>query len=221
VTKEALNKRIFDIFLSTLGLFFSAPFWFIIAILTLLEDGRPIFYLQDRVGKDGRIFKGVKFRSMVLEAEKNFGPVQAQEHDGRITKLGRILRVSAMDELPQLWNIVKGDMSFVGPRALRPFEVDSEDGKVRSIWEFEGAKERSSVRPGLTGIAQILAPRDIPRSEKFKYDIWYIKKRNFWLDVRIIILSFFITFMGKWEIREERFKVLTSRLNSQIGKDKS
>lgn len=218
---DSLNKRIFDMFLSSLGLFFSAPLWFIITILILLEDGMPIFYLQDRTGRGGRIFKGVKFRSMIKAAETGLGPIQAREHDARVTQIGGILRVTAMDELPQLWNIFKGDMSFVGPRALRPFEVDSEDDKVRSIWEFEGAKERSSVKPGLTGIAQILAPRDIPRSEKFKYDIWYVNNQNFWLDIKIIMFSFFITFMGKWEIRGERFKVLNNRFNSQIRKDKS
>lgn len=218
---DSLNKRIFDMFLSSLGLFFSAPLWFIITILILLEDGRPIFYLQDRTGRGGRIFKGVKFRSMIKTAETGLGPIQAREHDARVTQIGGILRVTAMDELPQLWNIFKGDMSFVGPRALRPIEIDTEDGQPKSVWEFEGFGERSSIRPGLTGVAQILAPRDIPRSEKFKYDIWYVKNRNFWLDIRIIILSFFITFMGKWEIREERFKTLTQRLNYQISKGES
>lgn len=156
---------------------------------------------------------------MVPDAEKKVGPVQAKEHDTRVTNIGRILRATAMDELPQLINILKGEMSFVGPRALRPIEIDSEDGQLRSVWEFGGFKERSLISPGLTGIAQVLAPRDISRSEKFKYDIWYAKNQNFWLDIKIIILSFLVTFMARWETRKERFKTLAKGLHSQIVKE--
>lgn len=195
-------KRIFDFALALIGLFLSLPLWVLLTFMIWLEDGWPIFYAQDRVGKDGVIFAGFKFRSMRYAAEQGLGPVQAKESDIRSTKLGRILRVTAMDELPQLWNIVKGDMSFVGPRALRPVEIDINDQELRGIWEFPGFAERSKVRPGLTGVAQILAPRDISRAEKFKYDIWYIRNRSFWLDMRLIFLSFFITFLGRWEKRE-------------------
>ncbi|MCX5712945.1 MAG: sugar transferase [Candidatus Omnitrophica bacterium] len=213
-------KRIFDFLLALIGLCVSAPFWILFALAIWFEDGRPVFYLQERVSKNGRIFNGRKFRSMSKTAESVVGPVQAKENDTRITKTGRILRATAMDELPQLWNILKGDMSFVGPRAIRPVEIDGEDAKPRSAWEFEGFKERSSVRPGLTGVAQVLAPRDISRTNKFKYDIWYIKNQSFYLDIKLIMISFLITFTGKWEKRQERFNLLTSKLRDKINSQK-
>ena len=212
-------KRIFDFLLALVGLLMSLPLWFIFALAIWLEDKGEIFYFQERAGKDGKIFKSVKFRSMVSEAEEISGPIQSHEHDRRVTKLGRILRKTAMDELPQLWNILKAEMSFVGPRALRPFEIDGPDNKPKSIKEFEGFDQRCRIRPGLTGTAQILAPRDISRREKFKYDIWYVNHQSLWLDIKIIILSFFITFMGKWEIRLPRFKSLTKKLYCRITKD--
>jgi len=213
-------KRICDFLLALIGLCVSMPFWLIFAFAIWLEDRRPVFYSQERVGKDGRIFNGLKFRSMLKTAEIGTGPLQAKENDVRITKIGRILRATAMDELPQLWNILKGDMSFVGPRAIRPVEIDGEDGKPRSVREFDGFKERSSVRPGLTGVAQVLAPRDISRTEKFKYDTWYIKNQSFYLDIKLIIVSFLITFTGKWEKRQERFNLLTSKLRDKINSQK-
>lgn len=211
-------KRAFDFFLALIGLSISMPLWIIFGLAIWLEGGAPVFYAQERVGKDGRIFKGWKFRSMIKTAEAGGLPVQAKENDARITSIGRILRASAMDELPQLWNIFKGDMSFVGPRALRPAEVDSENETLQSVWEFKDFKERSTIRPGLTGVAQILAPRDIPRAKKFKYDIWYIKNQNFWLDIYIVIISFLISVMARWETRKDRFKNLAR--NFRIAADK-
>ncbi|MFX0195824.1 MAG: sugar transferase, partial [Candidatus Hodarchaeota archaeon] len=113
-------KRIFDITLSISGIILSSLLYVLISLAILLEDGWPVFYFQERIGKGGRIFKALKFRSMIKDAEKELGPVQAKENDPRVTKVGRILRATALDELPQLINILKGDMSFVGPRALRP-----------------------------------------------------------------------------------------------------
>jgi len=153
---------------------------------------------------------------MIVDAEKYFGPLQAQDHDQRVTRIGRLLRNTAMDELPQLINILKGDMSFVGPRALPPVEIEAGDSQPKSVWEFKGFKERSGITPGLTGIAQILAPRDIPRSEKFKYDIWYVKNQSFLLDIYLIFLSFLVTFMGKWETREDRLAFLLKGLKKKV-----
>ena len=197
-------KRIFDFLLALVGITLSFPLWIFLSFLILLEDGLPVFYGQDRIGKDARIFRSLKFRSMRYAAEKDLGPVQAEEEDARSTKTGKILRVMALDELPQLWNILKGDMSFVGPRALRLIETDADEAEPRAIWEFEGFTERLKVKPGLTGVAQILAPRDIPRSRKFKYDIWYIKNQSFWLDIRLVAISFLITFKGSWEKRGDK-----------------
>jgi lipopolysaccharide/colanic/teichoic acid biosynthesis glycosyltransferase len=111
-----------------------------------------------------------------------------------------------MDELPQLVNILKGDMSFVGPRALRPGEIEATgDGTVVSMEEIAGYRERTAVQPGLTGIAQIYAPRDVARRHKFRYDRVYVKRRSFWLDIRLILLSFWISMRGTWEHRQRKF----------------
>jgi lipopolysaccharide/colanic/teichoic acid biosynthesis glycosyltransferase len=198
-------KRAFDIFLSLVGIIGSSPLWILFALAVLIEDGLPIFYLQNRVGKNGRIFKGIKFRSMIKDAEKDSGPVQAVENDPRVTKVGRLLRATAMDELPQLINILKGDMSFVGPRALRPAEKEvrgsPEETEIEKIPSYQ---ERLAVRPGLTGLAQVYLPGEALRSEKFQYDLLYIKKQSFFLDLKLIFLSFCITFRGKWESREKK-----------------
>ncbi len=199
-------KRPFDMVLSGVGLLGSAPLWGIIALGVKLEDRGPVFYGQERVGKDGIRFKAWKFRSMIPDADRAYGPVQAGENDRRVTCVGRILRATAMDELPQLWNIFAGDMSFVGPRALLPKEVEvNGNGGPVSMTQIPGYEARHQVTPGLTGIAQIFAARDIPRRQKFKYDLLYIKKQSFWLDLKLIALSFWITFRGKWEHRGKKF----------------
>jgi lipopolysaccharide/colanic/teichoic acid biosynthesis glycosyltransferase len=199
-------KRLFDIFLSSIGLIGSSPLWILFSLAIKLEDRGPIFYRQEQVGKGGRIFKALKFRSMIRDAEKVTGPVQAVENDPRVTKVGRILRATAMDELPQLVNILKGDMSFVGPRSLRPNEKEVHGNPDEtSIENIPGYKERLTVRPGLTGIAQVYLPGDALRKEKFKYDLQYIKNQSFLLDLKLIFLSFWITFRGKWESRQKKF----------------
>jgi lipopolysaccharide/colanic/teichoic acid biosynthesis glycosyltransferase/glycosyltransferase involved in cell wall biosynthesis len=201
-----LAKRLFDVCLAGLGLLVSAPLWALIAVAIKLEDGGPVFYAQDRVGLHGGRFRGLKFRSMVPEADRRFGPRQAGEHDPRITRVGRLLRATAMDELPQLWNIFRGDMSFVGPRALMPAEIEVRaGGEAVRIEDVPGYEERHRVRPGLTGIAQIFADRDIPRRHKFRLDLLYIRKQSFWLDLKLIALSFWITFRGTWERRGPKF----------------
>jgi len=198
-------KRIFDIILSLSGIIVSSPLWLLISLAIILDDGCPVFYLQDRIGKKGKIFKALKFRSMVNDAEKETGPIQAKEKDPRVTRVGRILRATAMDELPQLVNILKGDMSFVGPRALRPaeLEIHGNPGTV-SLEDIPGSRERQSVSPGLTGLAQVYLPTDALREEKFGYDLQYIKVQSLWLDLKLIVLSFWITFRGKWESREKK-----------------
>ena len=198
-------KRCFDILLSSVGLFLSAPVWAFIALRIYLEDRGPIFFKQERVGKDGRIFQVYKFRSM--KVEQNDSPVQAGENDQRITRFGKTLRATALDELPQLWNVLKGEMSFVGPRPLMMDEVEihssNQDAEsIRSLFE-----KRCTARPGLTGVAQIYAPRDIPRRRKFRYDLFYIKNQSFFLDLKLIFLSFLITFMGRWESRRTKLKI--------------
>jgi len=199
-------KRAFDVALSGAGLIGSAPLWGLIALLIKLEDGGPVFYGQERSGLNGLPFQVRKFRSMIPDAEARVGAVQATLYDPRVTRIGRLLRATAMDELPQLWNIFRGDMSFTGPRALRPGEIETlGSGQVELLEDVPGFAARASVRPGLTGIAQIFAPRDIPRRLKFRYDRLYVRRQSLWLDVRLIALSFWITFCGSWEARGRKF----------------
>jgi lipopolysaccharide/colanic/teichoic acid biosynthesis glycosyltransferase len=201
-----LGKRALDAGLSGLGLLCSLPVWVVVAAAVRLEDGGPIFYSQERVGRRGRVFRAFKFRSMIPDAEARVGALQASEHDPRVTRVGRLLRATALDELPQLWNIFSGDMSFVGPRALRPGEIEAgSGGELVALEDVPGFEERCQVRPGLTGIAQIFAARDIPRRQKFRYDRLYIHRQSFWLDLRLIMLSFWITFRGTWEARGRKF----------------
>lgn len=199
-------KRLFDLVLAAMGLILSSPLWLLFSALIKLEDGGPVFYGQERVGQGGRRFRSWKFRSMVPDSDERFGPLQARDGDARVTRVGRLLRATAMDELPQLWNIFRGDMSFVGPRALLPEEIEvNANGDLIPLEKIPGHEARHRVRPGLTGVAQIYASRDIPRRHKFKYDLLYIKQHTFWLDIRLILLSFWISVRGKWESRQRKF----------------
>ena len=199
-------KRAFDVALAGAGLLLSAPLWGLFAAAIKLEDGGPIFFTQERVGRGGCTFTTLKFRSMRPDAEAISGAVQATEHDPRVTRVGRSMRATAMDELPQLWNIFRGDMSFVGPRALRPGEIEAESGHIMTkLEDVPGFEHRIKVRPGLTGIAQVYARRDLPRRQKFRYDRLYVERGSFWLDVRLILLSFWISVQGTWEVRGRKF----------------
>jgi lipopolysaccharide/colanic/teichoic acid biosynthesis glycosyltransferase len=200
-----MAKRAFDVGVALAGLALSAPFWLLIAALIKLNDSGPVFYGQQRVGRGGVRFWSWKFRSMVPDADARFGPRQAVASDTRITRVGRVLRATAMDELPQLWNVLRGDMSVVGPRALMPEEIEvSGDGVSVPLEKIAGFDSRHRVRPGLTGIAQIYADRDIPRHQKFRYDLVYIRKQTLWLDLRLVLLSFWITLRGRWDVRGAR-----------------
>jgi lipopolysaccharide/colanic/teichoic acid biosynthesis glycosyltransferase len=198
-------KRFFDMALAGAGLVASAPLWALFGAAIKIEDGGPIFFTQERVGLRGRVFSALKFRSMRPDAEAGVGAVQATENDPRVTRIGRMMRATAMDELPQLWNIFRGDMSFVGPRALRPGEVEGNGGAIVHLEEIPGYATRIAVRPGLTGIAQIYAPRDVPRRQKFRYDRLYVRRQSMLLDLRLILLSFWISFRGTWESRGRKY----------------
>ena len=199
-------KRYLDIVVSLLGLIFSFPISIIIALGIWLEDGWPIFYCSERVGLGGRFFRTYKFRTMVADSDIRFGPLQAGQNDQRITRVGRVLRATALDEIPQLWNVLKGDMSIVGPRALLPAEIEvrqsnSNGNGAVPLEMIPGYSKRHSIKPGLTGIAQIYAPRDISRRQKFRYDFIYLRRQSLEMDLRFILLSLWITFRAKWESR--------------------
>ena len=200
------GKRALDVALSGVGVLLSAPLWAHIAAAIKIDTRGPVFYGQPRVGEGGRIFRVLKFRSMIVDAEKDTGPLPAGEDDQRVTRVGRVLRATAMDELPQLWNIFLGDMSVVGPRALRPEEIDIDSaGRPVPLQAIPGFAARSAIPPGLTGIAQIYARRDVSRRQKFRFDRLYIRRQSMLLDVRLILLSFWITARGTWEAREKKF----------------
>jgi lipopolysaccharide/colanic/teichoic acid biosynthesis glycosyltransferase len=195
-------KRAFDILVSGAGLVLLAPVSLAIAAAIKLEDGGPVFFTQERVGLNGSVFHAFKFRSMVVNAEKETGAVQAAENDPRVTRVGSLLRATAFDELPQLVNILIGDMSVVGPRPLRPGEADTTaDGRHVPLTAIRGYQARHHVRPGLTGLAQVYAARDLPRPGKFRYDLLYQRRATFCLDLRLIVVSFWITLRGRWEDR--------------------
>ncbi|MEI8349359.1 MAG: sugar transferase [Candidatus Omnitrophota bacterium] len=193
-----LAKRIFDCILSSVGLFLFFPVISIVAVLIFLEDGLPILYIKKSLGMDGKLFNMLKFRSM------KGGTLS-------VTKVGRILRATALDELPQLTNIIKGEMSFVGPR---PYSIDyygiSKDFQGKIFQSSLGRKDmeifarRLKIKPGLTGLAQVFAPKHACDEEVLRWDVQYIKERSFLLDLKIIFLSIWISFVGRWEHRNNK-----------------
>ncbi len=198
---EYALKRPIEVVLSLLGILGSLPIWPVIACLIWLEDRGPIFVHQVRVGKHGLLFNLIKFRTMRIASHPDV-PKQATTNDGRITRIGRLLRATALDEIPQLLNILRGEMSFVGPRALLPQEIEVDPrSRHHRIEEVPNYHVRASVRPGLTGLAQVYAPRDISRQKKFRYDALYVTKTSFWLDLRLFFMSLVISVTGRWPRR--------------------
>ena len=197
-------KRAFDVIVAGAGLVASAPLWMLIAAAIKLEDGGPVFFTQSRVGRRGVPFTAYKFRSMIPAAGLA-APLQAAVGDPRITRIGSVLRPTAMDELPQLWNIFRGDMSFVGPRPLMPGEIEVRgNGHHVALHAIPGYEDRHAVTPGLTGLAQIYAPRDVRRAAKFRLDRLYAQRATFWLDLKLIAISFWISARGRWEHRSPK-----------------
>jgi lipopolysaccharide/colanic/teichoic acid biosynthesis glycosyltransferase len=199
-------KRLGDLTLASLMLLCSAPVWLLIALAIKIEDGGPVFFKQSRWGLLGRKFEVLKFRTMVSDSVSRFGLRMAREKDNRITKVGQRLRAMGLDELPQILSIWKGDMSFVGPRALAVGELINDiDGRYASYEEVPGFYKRLAVRPGLTSIATIYIPRDSSPRRKFAYDVHYIRSWSIQKDIRLVLLSFWISFSGGWEKRTRKY----------------
>jgi len=197
------QKRLADIALAALGLVLSSPLWLAITLAVLLEDPGPVFFFQERCGKDGTRFRLAKFRTMWYRGGTRHR-VMDIENDPRVTKVGRLLRATAMDELPALLSILKGDMSFVGPRPL-PFEIESEQRKrYENISEVPGYRVRAQVRPGLTGLAAVYAPKSVDHRTRFRYDALYVRRSTCCLDLKLILLSFRVSLRGNWERRERK-----------------
>jgi sugar transferase (PEP-CTERM system associated) len=183
-TIHRLTKRMIDVFLSVTMTVILFPLMVITAILIKLDSKGPVFYTQDRVGKKAKIFRIYKFRSMINDAEKLSGPVYTRENDRRITKIGKYLRKWRIDEVPQLWNVIKGDMSLVGPRPERGFLVEMFGRKIPHY------DKRFYAKPGITGWAQVnFGYGDSLEDyiEKLNYDLFYIKNRSILLDLMILI----------------------------------
>lgn len=189
---ESLVKRGFDISLSLTGLILSFPLWVLLSLAIWLEDPGPLLFAKVCVTRGGDGFKQLKFRSMIKEAEKKTGPVSATELDPRMIRIGRLMRKTAMDELPQLLNILRGNMSFVGPRPQRTTLVH---GYLEQMPDYA---LRHSLRPGLTGLAQVYGHYYVTPRQKLRYDLIYIKKQRFCLDLKLMFLSLWTSFRGKW-----------------------
>lgn len=190
-----IAKRITDVLFSGIGLIILSPVFVIVAIAIKLDSKGPIFFKQDRVGKDEELFSMYKFRSMVVNAEElkkalenqneMSGPMFKMKKDPRITRVGRFIRKTSIDELPQLVNVIKGDMSLVGPRPSLPKEVE----------QFEPwMKERLTVQPGITCFWQVMGRNSIPFKEWMKLDVKYVRERNYFLDIKLIFKTFFVLF---------------------------
>lgn len=171
-------KRLLDITISLIVLIFLLPLMLLIYLSVIINLGSPAFFLQERVGKDNKIFKMIKFRTMKNSTDKNGNLLSDNE---RVTKFGGFLRSFSLDELPELINILKGDMSLVGPRALLV--------QYLGLYNDEQIR-RHEVLPGLTGWAQINGRNSITWSEKFKLDVWYVDNWSLWLDIKIFFLTF-------------------------------
>ena len=191
---EESAKRLVDIVVSLIVLTITFPLWFFIGIAIKIDSKGPVVYSQERVGKDGKIFKMHKFRSMRFDAEAATGPVWAPKKDTRVTKIGRILRNTRLDEIPQFINVLDGDMSLVGPRPERPFFVE------KLAKEIPLYKRRLKVRPGITGCAQIKQGYDQTIDDvrsKVRYDLFYIENMSFRMDIKILLITFYVMITGK------------------------
>ena len=186
-------KRFIESIVASAAVVFCLPFWVVVAALIKIDSRGPIFYKQSRSGQNGKLFEIIKFRSMVFNAESETGPIWAEKEDSRVTRIGKLLRRLHVDETPQLINILKGDMSIVGPRPERPFFVE----KLKKTYPFYN--RRLKIRPGVTGWAQINQPFDTNVKDvhqKLKYDFYYIENLSFKLDLHIVFRTFWVVLRG-------------------------
>lgn len=183
-TLNLIIKRIIDFLGSLIGVIIISPILIITAILIKITSKGPVIFKQERLGKDGKVFNILKFRTMVVNAEKlGDGIFVKTEQDNRITKIGKILRVTSLDELPQLWNVIIGDMSLVGPRppvTYHPYKYDQYS---------KHQKLRFNFKPGITGYAQVSGRNKLSWEERIEKDIWYVNKFSIILDIKILLMT--------------------------------
>jgi lipopolysaccharide/colanic/teichoic acid biosynthesis glycosyltransferase len=195
VGRLSFAKRAFDLALAGLGILLSSPVWVLLSVLIWVEDPGPILFVKNSVGRGGVNFRQLKFRSMVRQAERETGPVLAEEGDRRVLRIGRLMRKTALDELPQLINILKGEMSFVGPRPQRTVLVRE---YVREMPEYA---ERHVVPPGLAGLAQVAGSYYITPRQKLRFDRLYVRHASLGFDLRLLAVAFLVVFYLRWRPR--------------------
>jgi lipopolysaccharide/colanic/teichoic acid biosynthesis glycosyltransferase len=183
-------NRAADVALAGLGLVVTSPLLVAAGLAVKLEDGGPVLFRQKRVGKNGKDFELLKLRSMVVDAERTGAGHAVDRGDRRITRVGRLLRRTSIDELPQLWNIVRGDMSVIGPRPTLRYQVERYSERQR---------RRLDVRPGLTGWAQIHGRATLPWAERIELDVWYVEHRSPRVDLRILLRTPLALFGGTYK----------------------
>jgi lipopolysaccharide/colanic/teichoic acid biosynthesis glycosyltransferase len=182
-------NRALDVAIAGAGLVVGSPLLAIGALAVKLEDGGPILYRQTRVGKDGTNFELLKLRTMIVGAETKGAGFAVDKGDARITRAGRVLRRLSIDELPQLWNVVRGDMSVIGPRPTLRYQVDQYD---------ERQLHRLDVKPGITGWAQIHGRASLPWAERIELDLWYVRHRDWKTDLLILVRTPLALFGGTY-----------------------
>ncbi|MBI2053774.1 MAG: sugar transferase [Candidatus Staskawiczbacteria bacterium] len=198
---QLILKRIFDLVVSFIALILLMPLFIITAVLIKIDSPGPVFFFYERIGKNSKPFYPFKFRTMAKDSMDR-GGYKISENDERITKTGKFLRKFAIDELPQLFNVLKGEMSLVGPRPSFRYQVEKYNN-------FE--KKRLDVLPGLAGWALIHGRNSLLWKERIKYDVWYVENWSFWLDIKIIIMSFYVIFIkqegiyGKGGVNDDPF----------------
>ena len=182
-------NRALDAVTAALGLAVSSPFLAASAVAIKLEDGGPVLFRQTRVGKDGEDFELLKLRTMVVDAERQGAGYAVNAGDSRITRVGRLLRKTSIDELPQLWNVVRGEMSLIGPRPTLRYQVEKYSARQR---------KRLDVRPGLTGWAQIHGRATLPWDDRIELDVWYVEHRSRRVDLKILLRTPLALFGGTY-----------------------
>jgi lipopolysaccharide/colanic/teichoic acid biosynthesis glycosyltransferase len=183
-------NRALDVAGSAVGLAVSSPFLAVAALAIKLDDGGPVLYRQRRVGHRGEEFDLLKLRTMVVGAEKQGAGWAVNRGDPRITRAGRVLRRLSLDELPQFWNVLRGDMSLIGPRPTLSYQVEQYTPRQR---------RRLEVKPGLTGWAQIHGRAAVPWDERIELDVWYVENRSPWLDLKILARTPLALFRGTYK----------------------
>ncbi|CAN5177458.1 N/A [soil metagenome] len=182
-------NRAADVAAAGVGLALTSPLLGLAALATKLESGGPVLYRQTRVGRHGKDFEVLKLRSMVVGAEKLGAGYAVDQGDRRITRIGRILRRTSIDELPQLWNILRGDMSVIGPRPTLRYQVEQYD---------EHQRRRLEIRPGLTGWAQVQGRASLPWADRIELDVWYVDHRSLRVDLEILLKTPLALFRGTY-----------------------